>query len=63
LVFLPELLRFLGPYRPIVNGVVLILAIIYLPRGLVDPTFCRKVWRQRGKPPSPPLETGSEAAP
>ena len=64
LTFLPELLRFLGPYRPIVNGVVLILAIIYLPRGLVDPTFWRKVWRQRGKPPSPPpLETSSEAAP
>ena len=57
LTFMPELLRFLGEYRPIVNGVVLILAIIYLPRGLVDPRFWRKVLRRRNtSPPAPPLE-------
>lgn len=63
LTFLPELLRFLGPYRPIVNGLVLILAIIYLPRGLVDPRFWRK-FRQRRRnetpPPAPPLEAGGQ---
>ena len=61
LTFLPELLRFLGPYRPIVNGVVLILAIIYLPRGLVDPRFWRKTLRRRSPPPpAAPLETSGQ---
>lgn len=46
LTFLPEFLRFLGEYRPIVNGVILILAIVYLPRGLVDPRFWRRVFRR-----------------
>lgn len=43
LTFLPELLRFLDEYRPIVNGLILMLAIIYLPHGLVDPGFWRRV--------------------
>lgn len=43
LTFLPEILRFLGEYRPIVNGAILMLAIIYLPRGLVDPRFWRRI--------------------
>ncbi|MEZ4770536.1 MAG: branched-chain amino acid ABC transporter permease [Caldilineales bacterium] len=62
LTFLPELLRFLGPYRPIVNGVILILAIIYLPRGLVDPRFWRKTLRRGSpSPPAAPLETSGQA--
>jgi branched-chain amino acid transport system permease protein len=31
---LPELLRGLGHYRPLINGLVLILIILYSPRGL-----------------------------
>lgn len=31
---LPELLRGLGHYRPLVNGLILILVILYSPRGL-----------------------------
>lgn len=55
LTFLPEVLRSLGQYRPIINGIVLILAIVYLPRGLVDPHFWRKVWdRMRRPPPARP---------
>lgn len=61
LTFLPELLRFLGEFRPIVNGVVLILAIIYLPRGLVDPRFWRKVVRRETRPPAPPSKAGAAA--
>jgi len=34
---LPEVLRFLAGYRAIVNGIILMLAIIYLPNGLADP--------------------------
>ncbi len=47
LTTLPEALRFLGPYRAIVNGAILILAIIYLPRGIVDPRFWRGMWSRR----------------
>ncbi len=37
LSILPEALRFLKENRAIVNGVILMLSIIYLPGGLVDP--------------------------
>src|SRR5574341_1104884 len=33
---LPELLRGLGDYRPLINGVILIVIILYSPRGLWD---------------------------
>lgn len=33
---LPEMLRFLGDYRLIVNGVILMLIMIYLPEGLIS---------------------------
>ena len=31
---LPELLRGLGHYRPLINGVILIVIILYSPKGL-----------------------------
>ncbi|HME81347.1 MAG TPA: branched-chain amino acid ABC transporter permease [Candidatus Eremiobacteraceae bacterium] len=34
LTILPEALRFLGNYRDVVNGVILLLVIIFLPQGL-----------------------------
>ncbi|HVO93904.1 MAG TPA: branched-chain amino acid ABC transporter permease [Terriglobales bacterium] len=34
ITILPELLRGLGPYRPLVNGIILIFIILYSPRGL-----------------------------
>jgi branched-chain amino acid transport system permease protein len=34
ITILPELLRGLGHYRPIVNGMILIVIILYSPRGL-----------------------------
>ena len=33
---LPELLRGLGHYRPLINGVILILIILYSPKGIWD---------------------------
>ena len=40
---LPEALRGLREQREIVNGIILMLAIIYLPRGLADPRFWRGI--------------------
>jgi len=34
ITLLPELLRGLGHYRPLINGVVLIVIILYSPKGL-----------------------------
>lgn len=34
ITLLPELLRGLGDYRPLVNGIILILIILYSPQGL-----------------------------
>jgi branched-chain amino acid transport system permease protein len=36
ITLLPELLRGLGNYRPLINGVILIVIILYSPKGLWD---------------------------
>ena len=36
ITILPELLRGLGHYRPLINGLILILIILYSPKGLWD---------------------------
>ncbi|MBI3942324.1 MAG: branched-chain amino acid ABC transporter permease [Chloroflexi bacterium] len=41
---LPEILRFLQAQRDVVNGLIIMLSIIYLPRGLVDPRFWSRMW-------------------
>jgi len=46
LTVLPEALRFMKEYRGIVNGVILLLVIIYLPHGLVNPQWFRKIFRR-----------------
>lgn len=56
LTALPEVLRFLKQYRGVFNGLVLLLAIIYLPGGLINPAGWRRAWssvtrRVRGSPP------------
>jgi branched-chain amino acid transport system permease protein len=45
LTVLPEALRFMKEYRGIVNGVILVLVIIYLPHGLVNPQWFRKFFQ------------------
>ncbi len=48
LTALPEVLRFLKDQRDVVNGLIIMLSIIYLPAGLADPRiwgFFRKVLR------------------
>lgn len=46
LSLLPEVLRFLQQNREAVNGVILMLVIIYLPNGLINP----RLWRRRRAP-------------
>ncbi|NWJ48440.1 MAG: branched-chain amino acid ABC transporter permease [Chloroflexi bacterium] len=47
LTALPEILRFLKDQREIVNGLIIMIAIIYLPRGISDPRFWSSLWRKR----------------
>lgn len=52
LTLLPEVLRFLQEQRDVVNGLIIMLSIIFLPRGLADPRFWAgwSGWLRRGKP-------------
>ena len=47
LTLLPEVLRELKHFRLAVNGLILILVILYLPKGLWDPRRIRAFWQQR----------------
>jgi branched-chain amino acid transport system permease protein len=42
LTVIPELFRFLGPYRLALNGFILLMTILYLPNGIVD----RESWKK-----------------
>ena len=35
LTIIPEMLRFIGPYRLALNGLILVLVVIYLPNGII----------------------------
>lgn len=43
ITLLPELLRGLGYFRPLINGLILIVIILYSPKGLWDLT---RLWRR-----------------
>lgn len=43
---LPEVLRFVDQYRGVINGLLLMLMIVYVPGGLVDPPGWAKLWRR-----------------
>ncbi len=47
LTILPEALRFLNEYRGIFNGIILVLVIIYLPHGLINPRWWGKLFRRK----------------
>lgn len=58
---LPEVLRFLAQYRGVFNGLVLLLFIVYLPGGLVNPRGWMRVWRKlTASPTSSPLRRERE---
>jgi branched-chain amino acid transport system permease protein len=53
LMFLTESLRFLQEFRMIIYGSLIILAMTFRPRGIIDEAFIRKmksVWRRRAVP-------------
>jgi branched-chain amino acid transport system permease protein len=52
LTLLPELLRGLKDFRLVVNGLILVGIVLFLPRGLWDPAQLRRwfVWKLRRKP-------------
>lgn len=61
LTVLPEALRALQEQRDVVNGLIIMVSIIFLPRGLADPRFWGgrlRPWRGRRQ-----LEPESKAAP
>jgi branched-chain amino acid transport system permease protein len=63
LTSLPEALRFLREQRDVVNGLIIMLSIIFLPRGLADPRFWGGLLgRRRGAATGDPsLQAGREA--
>ena len=63
LTILPEALRGLKEQREIVNGIILMLAIIYLPRGLADPRAWRALLRRFGGRRPGPLPATSRSEP
>lgn len=56
LTALPEVLRFLREQREVVNGLIIAIAIIYLPRGLADPRFWKSLFKPKSAPPPPPIQ-------
>lgn len=47
LAAIPEVLRFLNQYRGVFNGLVLLVMIVYVPGGLVNPAGLRAFFRQQ----------------
>jgi branched-chain amino acid transport system permease protein len=36
LTLLPEVLRFLADYRLMINGAIIVIAVLFMPRGLLS---------------------------
>lgn len=47
ITLLPELLRSFKDFRLMINGAILVLIVLFLPRGLWDPLRMRQWWRGR----------------
>jgi branched-chain amino acid transport system permease protein len=62
LTALPEVLRFLQEQRDVVNGLIIMLAIIFLPGGLVDPRSWTARRGKRAAPAEPSVATPAEAS-
>ncbi|HEV8616892.1 MAG TPA: ATP-binding cassette domain-containing protein, partial [Methylomirabilota bacterium] len=52
--FVPELLRMASFYRMLIYGVILLLSIMFMPRGIVD--ALQRLWRRPRAPALPPAE-------
>lgn len=50
LTLLPEVLRNFKDFRLAINGLILVLVILYLPKGIWDPRRIRAFWQRRNAP-------------
>ncbi|OVZ55833.1 branched-chain amino acid ABC transporter permease [Pigmentiphaga sp. NML080357] len=48
LTLLPETLRAFSDFRLVINGVILVLIVLFLPKGIWDPALLRSWFRRRG---------------
>src|SRR4029079_12311140 len=63
LTSLPELFRVFADYRNVVQGILLMLVIVYLPRGVADTVIARWRDRRRRRPSQRSSKTSPPAAP
>ena len=47
LTLLPEVLRYLKEFRLAINGLILIVVVLYLPNGIWDPRRIHAFWQRR----------------
>jgi len=57
--FVPEMLRMAVFYRMLLYGVILLLVVMFMPKGLVF--YLRALLRERGRRPAAPLAVGESA--
>jgi branched-chain amino acid transport system permease protein len=62
LTALPEILRDFKQYRGIVNGSILLLVIVYLPGGLINPAGWSRLWKRLRQSRMIEPETGENHA-
>jgi branched-chain amino acid transport system permease protein len=48
LTLLPELLRFLHEFRGVFNGLVLVLVVLFLPKGIWEPRRIKALFARAG---------------
>ncbi|WP_394781761.1 branched-chain amino acid ABC transporter permease [Undibacterium sp.] len=58
LTLLPELMRYLKDFRLAANGLILILVVLYLPKGIWDPLRIRAFWQRRALKKNMASKTG-----
>ena len=58
LTALPEVLRFLNEYRGVFNGLVLLLVIVYLPGGLINPSGWEQIYQRLRRRQAQPARGG-----
>lgn len=46
LAAMPEVLRVFKEYRGVFNGLVLLVVIVYLPGGIINPDGVKRIWQQ-----------------
>ena len=60
ITLLPELLRSFRDYRTMINGAILVLVVLFLPKGLWDPARFRSWF---GRKATRALTTAADPAP